>query len=112
MERSALAEDWPYLVERPGRGQVRACPLCGNVVIFNCWHEEEQRSVSSVVMNAAKAAWLRRNSGLYKRMQVACDGCGHTGPIEEGATIGGGYHCAECSGKTPRQVALARRKVS
>lgn len=102
---------WPYLVARPGPGQVRACPRCGTVAVFQCWHPDSE-AIKTEVMNAAKAAHLRRTSGLVNRMTFTCDGCGHEGPIETGMTIGDGYRCAACSGRTPRQVREARRQVA
>jgi hypothetical protein len=102
--------DWPYLVERPGRGQVRACPTCGSVAIFSCHHTGV--SVGTVVMNAARAAHLRRTSGEYRPHLFNCDGCGYEGPFERGATIGELVLCARCSGATDRQVDDARRQVS
>lgn len=102
--------DWPYIVERPGRGQVRACPACGCVAVFSCHHDGV--SVQTVVMNAARAAWLRRTSGEYAPRLYFCEVCGYEGPGEVGASLGPGYRCARCSGRTERQVAQARRQVS
>lgn len=102
--------DWPYIVERPGRGQVRACPTCGVVAVFSCHHDGMR--VRTVVMNAAKAGHLRRTSGKLRQMTIVCEGCGYDGPFERGATIGKVYRCARCSGRTERQVALARRQVN
>lgn len=102
-------KDWPYIVERPGRGQVRACPTCGNVVVFSCYHGY---SVTSVVMNAARAAHLRRISGEYHRRMFTCVGCDYEGPMEIGSTLGKGWRCARCSGRSERQVEIARRQVA
>jgi predicted RNA-binding Zn-ribbon protein involved in translation (DUF1610 family) len=100
---------WPYRVERPGRGQVRACPTCGRVAVFTCFHGY---SVKTVVMNAAKAAHLRRTSGEYEAMEFTCAGCGYEGPFEAGMQIGhDGFFCARCAGRSERQVAIARRQV-
>src|SRR5436305_14620072 len=104
-------EVWPYLVPRPGRGQVRACPVCGSVAMFNCWHPERGR-IPTTVMNAAKAAHLRRTSGEYNRREYECVDCGYKGPMERGSTIGEGWHCARCPGRTERQVTEARGQVA
>jgi predicted RNA-binding Zn-ribbon protein involved in translation (DUF1610 family) len=104
--------DWPYSVVRPGRGQVRACPICGSVAIFSCYHSDTG-SVSTVVMNAARAAHLRRTSGEYEPMLFTCDGCGYEGPLEPGMVVidSQGMLCARCAGCTERQVTVARRRV-
>lgn len=96
----------------PGRGNVYACPYCGTVAVFQCYHDETGE-VRTVAMNAAKAAHLRRHGELRPpRMDFVCDDCGYTGPMERGMTIGAGKWCAACSGRSERQVREARRQVA
>lgn len=87
--------DWPYGVQRPQEGEVRACPECGAELIFSCHHDG--MDVSARVMPAAGAERLREESGKFNPMMFVCDGCDVEQPLHPGVTIGPTMLCAECS---------------
>ncbi len=73
---------------------VKACPVCGAVLLYTCYHDGQD--FSSIHMTAARAADLRENSGEYDPPSFECSDCGEDKTIEPGARIGSGYHCADC----------------
>lgn len=84
------------LDEKLPEGTVYACPICGSVILFNCWHEDTD-GVTTVKMSVDKAMELRQNSGEYDPQTFECGSCKKEFEFHPGTTIGNEIWCKECS---------------
>ena len=81
--------------EALSEGVVYACPVCGKVVLYHCYHDG--LDVTSVKMTKWDAERLRWESGEYDPMTYICQVCDKERPMEPGVRIGPGYCCPLCA---------------
>lgn len=55
-------ENWNFIKPAPGPDEVYACPICGTIVVFNCYHDNSG-TVTSTLMKEEEAYRLQRTWG-------------------------------------------------